>query len=58
MNHHSFAHSVERGFTLTTTWSNPNPNTIWNKLAARLGRQPTNAEARAEVKRILSRNGA
>jgi hypothetical protein len=38
----------------TTTWTNHNPNTIWNKLAARLGRQPTNAEAEAEVKRILA----
>jgi hypothetical protein len=37
----------------TTTWRNDNPNTIWNRLAARLGRQPTNAEAEAEVKRIL-----
>lgn len=36
------------------TFTNPNPNTIWNWLAARLGREPTNAEATAEVKRILS----
>ena len=27
--------------------------TIWNTLAERLGRQPTNAEASAEVRRIL-----
>lgn len=27
--------------------------TIWNKLALRLGRQPTHAESKAEVKRIL-----
>ena len=27
--------------------------TIWNALAAKLGRQPTNAEAIAEVARIL-----
>jgi hypothetical protein len=39
--------------TTTTTWTNPNPNTIWNQLAKRLGREPTNAEAIAEVKRIL-----
>ncbi len=39
---------------LTITVTNPNPNTIWNKLAARLGREPTNAEAAAEVRRILS----
>lgn len=39
---------------VTTTWTNHNPNTIWNRLAARLGREPTNAEAAAEVKRILA----
>lgn len=33
---------------------NDNPNTIWNRLAARLGRQPTHAEARAEVQRIAA----
>ena len=38
---------------INVTWRNDNPNTIWNRLAARLGRQPTNAEATAEVKRIL-----
>ena len=38
---------------ITTTWTNNNPNTIWNKLAAKLGREPTNAEAAAEVKRIM-----
>lgn len=32
---------------------NGNPDTVWNRLAARLGREPTNAEARAEVRRIL-----
>jgi hypothetical protein len=37
----------------TVTWTNGNPNSIWNQLAKRLGRQPTNAEAIAEVKRIL-----
>lgn len=36
------------------TWTNRNPNTIWNRLAARLGREPTDAEATAEVKRILA----
>lgn len=35
------------------TWRNDNPDTIWNKLAARLGREPTNEEAKAEVLRIL-----
>lgn len=39
---------------VTVSFRNDNPNTIWNKLAARLGREPTNAEATAEVKRILS----
>lgn len=38
---------------VTIAWRNANPNTIWNKLAARLGREPTNAEARDEVLRIL-----
>ena len=38
---------------ITTTWTNNNPNTIWNVLAAKLGREPTSAEAEAEVKRIL-----
>lgn len=36
------------------TWHNPNPDTIWNRLAARLGREPTAAEAKAEVRRILA----
>ncbi len=30
-----------------------NPDTVWNKLAARLGRQPTDAEAASEVRRII-----
>ena len=40
-------------FRVMTTWHNDNPDTIWNKLAARLGREPTAAEAKAEVRRIL-----
>lgn len=36
------------------TWTSKNPNTIWNKLAAKLGREPTDAEAAAEVKRIMT----
>lgn len=32
---------------------NANPNTIWNVLARKLGREPTNAEAKAEVQRIF-----
>lgn len=39
-------------FQLSITWTNKNPNTIWNKLAVKLGREPTNAEAIAEVERI------
>lgn len=39
---------------ITVTWSNANPNTIWGKLASRLGREPTNEEARSEVIRIMS----
>lgn len=38
---------------VTFTVTNRNPNTIWNRLAARLGREPTNAEAAAEVRRII-----
>lgn len=38
---------------ITVTVQNSNPNTIWNKLAARLGREPTNQEAADEVRRIL-----
>ena len=37
-----------------TTWRNNNPDTIWNRLAARLGREPTHEEAKAEVQRILN----
>lgn len=39
---------------VNVTWRNDNPNTIWNRLAARLGREPTHAEAKAEVQRILT----
>lgn len=39
--------------TVTTTWRNSNPNTIWNRLALKLGREPTNAEAVDEVRRII-----
>ena len=38
---------------LTITWHNAGPHTIWGKLSARLGREPTAAEAADEVKRIL-----
>lgn len=39
---------------VSITFHNPNPDTIWNKLAARLGREPTSREAADEVRRILS----
>lgn len=39
--------------TIRTTWRNDNPHTIWNVLARKLGRVPSNAEASAEVKRIM-----
>jgi hypothetical protein len=42
---------------IATSWTNDNPDTIWNRLAAKLGREPTNAEAAAEVKRLLSEVG-
>mgnify|MGYP000880730067 CR=1 FL=1 len=38
---------------INTTWTNNNPNTIANRLAVKLGRQPSTAELIAEVKRIL-----
>jgi hypothetical protein len=38
---------------VTITFQNAGPDTIWGRLAARLGREPTNAEANAEVRRIL-----
>lgn len=38
---------------ITVTWHNAGPHTIWGQLAARLGREPTNAEAAEEVRRIL-----
>ena len=39
---------------ITTTWHNANPNTVWNQLAAKLGRSPTDAEVTSEVRRILA----
>lgn len=38
---------------VTITFHNPSPNTIWNRLAARLGREPSREEAAEEVRRIL-----
>lgn len=39
---------------VNVSWRNDNPDTIWNRLAAKLGREPTAAEAKAEVRRILA----
>lgn len=39
--------------TVTVTWHNANPGTIWGELTTRLGREPTHNEAVAEVRRIL-----
>jgi hypothetical protein len=39
---------------ITTTWRNDNPDTVWNRLVAKLGRAPTDAEVTAEVRRILA----
>lgn len=41
--------------TVRFTVQNDNPNTIYNKLRAKLGREPTNEELRREVNRILSK---
>lgn len=38
---------------VSVTVHNAGPHTIWSKLAARLGREPTSAEAAEEVRRIL-----
>lgn len=39
---------------ITVTVHSAGPHTIWAKLAERLGREPTHAEAVDEVRRILS----
>ncbi len=39
---------------ITITFHNAGPHTIWAKLAAKLGRKPTDHEAAQEVLRILS----
>lgn len=39
---------------ITFTVVNNNPNTIYNVLARKLGREPTNTELKTEVTRILS----
>jgi hypothetical protein len=37
---------------VSMTWRNDNPSTIWSVLVRKLGREPTNAEAIAELNRI------
>ena len=37
---------------VSITWRNDDPSTIYNVLKRKLGREPTNAEAIAEVERI------
>lgn len=39
---------------ITFSYRNDNPDTIWNRLAQRLGREPTDREAADEVRRILA----
>jgi hypothetical protein len=39
--------------SVTIKWQSANPNTIWARLTAKLGREPTNKEAAAEVRRLL-----
>jgi hypothetical protein len=39
---------------VTFTVTNNNPDTVWTKLAAKLGREPTADEAKAEVQRIIA----
>lgn len=38
---------------ITINWRNDNPDSIWNRLATKLGREPTNVEAADEVRRII-----
>jgi hypothetical protein len=40
---------------VTITFTNKNPETIFNKLAEKLGREPSNSEVKAELNRILGR---
>lgn len=40
--------------SVTMSWRNDNPDTIFNRLAARIGREPTHAEVKTELDRILT----
>jgi len=37
------------------TFTNKNPGTVYNRLAAKLGRKPTSTEVKKELNRILER---
>lgn len=39
---------------VTVTVTNDNPDTIYNQLRRELGREPTNAECRERIRRIIS----
>lgn len=41
-------------FRVILTVTNNNPNTVYNKLKEKLGREPTSAELKDDVKRIRS----
>ncbi len=38
---------------ITISFHNPNPNTIWNRLKEKLGREPTNEECKERIFEIL-----
>jgi hypothetical protein len=40
---------------VSVTFKNDNPKTVWNMLAEKLEREPTNEEARLEVIRIIGK---
>ena len=40
---------------INITFTNKNPETIYNKLTAKLGREPSHSEVKAELNRILGR---
>lgn len=41
---------------VTISWHNDNPNTIYNKLKAKIGREPTNAECKDLIFEILNQS--
>ncbi len=46
-------HNGLKTMKIVTTWTNNNPNTIYNKLKAKLQREPTIDEIKAELTRII-----